>query len=158
AELASMLLARVTDVDPAANVAYVERAILEPITERGAYVVAKPGPPTTYGIELDADVTLVARARTAQVRAELTAGDRRQVATLCELGSSPQLPLQLLGEGGIARRQLLWQNTQRELFLGTVRLLELTAEDATGLVARARTAGAEGCLLIGEVELEDGAA
>jgi hypothetical protein len=158
AELAFMLLARVTDVDPAANVAYLERAILEPITERGAYVVATPGPPTTYGIQLDADVTLVARARAAQMRAELTAGDRRQVVTLCELGSSPQLPLQLLGEVGIARRQLLWQNTQRALLVGTVRTLELTADDVTTLVIQARSAGAEACLLIGEVELEEDAA
>jgi hypothetical protein len=155
AELASMLVARVSDVDPRANVAYLERAILEPITERGAYVVARPGPPTTYAIELDADVTLVAQARASQVRAELAAGDRRQVATLCQLGSSPQLPLHLLGEVGIARRQLLWQNTQRALFVGTVRLLELTAGEVAALVSQARTAGAEACLLIGEVELEE---
>src|ERR1035441_9926456 len=56
------------------------------------------------------------------------------------------------------RRQLLWQNTQRALLVGTVRVLELTAEDVTALVSQARSAGAEGCLLIGEVELEEGAA
>ena len=95
--LATMLVARVSDVDPRANVAYLERAILEPITERGAYVVAKPGPPTTYGIQLDADVTLVARARAAQVRAELTAGDRRQVVTL-EVLDQHDLLLFLAGE------------------------------------------------------------
>jgi hypothetical protein len=158
AELASMLATRVSDVDPAANVAYLSAAVLEPITAQAAYVVAQVGPPTTYTVQLDADAALVAKSRAAQIRAELSARDRRLVATLYALGSTPQLPLQLLGEVGISRRELLWHNTQRAVLLGTGRVLELGADDVSGLVAQARTAGAEGYLLIGEVELEEGEA
>jgi hypothetical protein len=158
AELASMLVVRVSDIDPAANVAYLSAAVLEPIASLGAYVVAQAGPPTTYSVQLDADAALVAKSRAAQLRAELSAGDRRLVATLYALGSTPQLPLQLLGEVGLSRRELLWHNTQRAVLLGTRRVLELSADEVSALVAQARKLGAEGCLLIGEVELEEGEA
>ncbi|MGH9074727.1 MAG: DUF6079 family protein, partial [Acidimicrobiales bacterium] len=98
AELAAMLLTRVSDIDASANVAYLERAVLEPIVQRGAYVVAEAGPPATYAVELGADAALVARTRVAQARAETSPSDRRLVATLVELGSSPVLPLQLLAQ------------------------------------------------------------
>jgi hypothetical protein len=154
-ELASMLLARVSDLDSKANVAYLEQAILEPLVGRGAYVVAEAGPPSTYRVELGADATVVARTRVAQARAELSSSDRRVVGTLVELGSSPVLPLQLLADVGLARREFLWQNTRRALLVGTARILELTRDDATQLVDNARSTRAEGCLLLGEVELDD---
>jgi hypothetical protein len=154
-ELASMLLARVSDLDPNANVAYLEQAILEPLVGRGAYVVAEAGPPSTYRVELGADATVVARTRVAQARAELSASDRRVVGTLVALGSSPVLPLQLLADVGLARREFLWQNTRRALLVGTARILELAPNDATQLVDKARSTRAEGCLLVGEVELDE---
>ncbi|MDP9389629.1 MAG: DUF6079 family protein, partial [Actinomycetota bacterium] len=158
AELAFMLLARVSDLDPAANAAYLEQAILEPLVDRGAYVVTKPGPPPTYTVEPEADASLVAATRVAQARAEVAPGDRRLVATLVELGSSPALPLQLLGELGTSRREVLWQNTLRAVLVGTVRVLELTPDEAVRLAAQARSAGATGCLLVGEIELHEAAA
>ncbi len=153
AELAGMLQARVSELDPSANVAYLETAVLRPLVERGAYVVARPGPPVTYEVDAGADATLVFHARVAQVRAELNGSDRRLVSTLTGLGSAPWLPFQLLAELGTARRELLWQNTLRSLLVGTTRVLELTGTEADALVDRARKIGAEGCLLVAEPEL-----
>ncbi|MHB1536026.1 MAG: DUF6079 family protein [Acidimicrobiales bacterium] len=153
AELAGMLQARVSELDPSANVAYLEAAVLAPMAERGAYVVAHPGPPTTYEVDAGADATLVFQARAAQVRAELNRSDRRLVSTLTELGSGPWMPFQLLAQLGLSRRELLWQNTLRTLLVTTSRALELTASDADALVARAREIGAEGCVVVGEPEL-----
>ncbi|MDP9074498.1 MAG: ATP-binding protein, partial [Actinomycetota bacterium] len=153
AELAAMLVTEVSDLDPAANIAYLERAILEPLVARGAFVVAKPGPPTTFGVELEADAAVVAANRVNQARTEISPADRRQVATLVRLGSSPTLPLQVVADVGIARRELLWHNTLRSVLVGTARLAELSAQDAADAVSKARAASAEGCLLIGEVEL-----
>ncbi|MDP9069693.1 MAG: DUF6079 family protein, partial [Actinomycetota bacterium] len=158
AELAFMLLARVSDLDPAANASYLEQAILEPLVDRGAYVVAKPGPPPAYAVEPEADASLVVATKVAQAQAEVAPGDRRMVATLVELGSSPALPLRLLGEVGASRREVLWQNTLRTVVVATVRILELTAEEAIRSVDQARTAGAAGCILVGELELHEQAA
>src|SRR5215475_2228050 len=152
AELAGMLLAVVSELDPQANVDYLEQAVLRPLADRGAYVVATGEASPRYTVELQADAAAVAQARVTQARAELAPGDRRIVDTLVELGSTPVLPLQLLGELGASRRELLWQNTLRSLLVGRVRLPELTVEDAAGLVANARAAGAEGCLLVAEPE------
>lgn len=153
AELAYLLLARMSDLDPSANPRYLEHAVLSPLVERGAYVVADPGPPRTYTVEVDADAAIVARARVAQVRADTAPGDRRLVATLVELGSSAVLPLQLLGEVGVSRREFLWQNTLRALVIGTARVLETGPDEARSAIERARATEAEGCLLVGEVEL-----
>jgi hypothetical protein len=153
AELAWMLLARVSDLDPAANAAYLDQAILRPLADSGAYVVAKAG--GVYTVELGADAAAVARTRVAQARAELSPGDRRIVSTLVELGSAPTLPLKLIFEIGWARRQVMWQNTQRSVTVGSGRVLELGPEDAQQLTGQARASSAEGCLLISEVELDD---
>lgn len=153
AELAGMLQARVSDLDPSANVSYLQEAVLRPLAERGAYVVAEGGPPPTYRIDAGADAALVFAARVAQAHAELNPADRRLVATLAELGSSPVLPFQTLQELGWSRRELLWHNTLRSVVVGTTRLVELGPDDAGTAVARARDAGAEGCLLVAEPEL-----
>ncbi len=158
AELAFMLLARVSELDPAANAAYLEQAVLGPLVERGAYVVAKPGPPPTYAVEPEADAALVAASRLAQARSEVARGDRRLVATLAELGSSPVLPLQLLAELGSSRREILWQNTLRTVVVSTARVLELDLPEALRLVEQAQAAGATGFVLVGEVELDGDAA
>ena len=155
AELAFMLLVRVSDLDPTINAAYLEQAILAPLVDRGAYVVAKPGPPTTYAVEPEADAALVASNRLAQARAEVAPGDRRLVATLVELGSSPVLPLQLLAELGTSRREILWQNTLRTVVVATARILELDGDDAIRAVDQARAVGAAGCVLVGEIELAE---
>ena len=155
AELAFMLLVRVSDLDPTVNAAYLEQAILAPLVERGAYVVAKPGLPPAYAVEPEADAALVAAARLAQARAEVAPGDRRLVATLVELGSSTSLPLQLLGEVGASRREILWQNTLRTVVVATARVLEVDADEALRSVDQARAVGAAGCLLIGEIELAE---
>jgi hypothetical protein len=152
-ELAGMLLAEVSGLDPQANVDYLEKAVLSPLVDRGAYVVATSEAPPRYTVALQADAAIVAQARLRQVRAELAPADRRLVDTLVELGSTPVLPLQLLAELGMSRRELLWQNTLRSLLVGSVRLPELTVEDAAELVAQARASGAECCLLVAEPEI-----
>jgi hypothetical protein len=158
AELAGMLQARVSELDPGANVTYLETAVLRPLVERGAYMVAHPGPPTTYAVDAGADATLVFQARVTQVRSELNRSDRRLVSTLTDLGSAPWLPFQLLTQLGASRRELLWQNTLRTVLVATTRALELTGAEADAIVARAREIGAEGCLLVSEPELSSGEA
>ncbi len=153
-ELAGMLLAEVSGLDPTANVVYLEQAILSPLAGRGAYVVARPGRLPTYSVELEADAAVLSQARVAQARTELALGDRRVIRTLVELGSSPALPLQLLSEVGPARRELLWQNTLRSMLVGMVRIAELSPGEAADVVAQARAVGAEGCLLVSEIEPE----
>ncbi|MGH9114783.1 MAG: DUF6079 family protein, partial [Acidimicrobiales bacterium] len=153
AELAGMLQARVSDIDPAANVTYLEAAVLGPLAERGAYLVVHPGPPATYEVDAGADATLVFAARARQVRAELHRSDRRLVSALAELGSTPSMPLETLLQLGPSRRELLWQNTLRALLVSTARLAELAPGEAEDLAARAAAIGAEGCLLIAEPEL-----
>ncbi len=152
-ELAGMLLAEVSGLDPQANVDYLELAVLGPLVDRGAYVVATGEAPARYTVALQADAAVVAQARVTQARAELAPGDRRLVDTLVELGSTPVLPLALLGELGMSRRELLWQNTLRSLLVGRVRLPELTIDDVAELVTAARAAGAEACLLVAEPEV-----
>lgn len=154
-ELADLLLTRLSALDPSANVAYLERAVLEPLVARGAYVVDRAGPPRVYTVELEADAAEVALARQAQARAELSPGDRRAVRTLIERGSSATLPLRLLADIGPARREFLWQNTLRSLLVLPVRVPELSAADVAALVAQARALGAEGCLLVAEPETDD---
>ncbi len=152
-ELAHLLLARVSSLDPGANLAFFEEAVLRPLAARGAYVVAKPGMPSVYSVELEANAAETALARMTQARAELAPGDRRVVRTLIDMGSSPALPLQLLADVGPSRRELLWQNTLRRLLVAFVRVPELTVADAQEFVAQARSIGAEGAVLIGEPEL-----
>ncbi|MEW6477042.1 MAG: DUF6079 family protein [Actinomycetota bacterium] len=157
AELAHLLLTRVSALDPAANVAYFESAVLGPLVARGAYVVARPAEPggaARYTVEVEADAAVLAGARVRAARAELHPGDRRITGTLFELGSSPSLPLQLLAEVGPARRELLWQNTLRSLVVGPARLSELDAGEVRAAVAAARDAGAEGVFLVAEPEPE----
>ncbi|HWD72702.1 MAG TPA: DUF6079 family protein [Actinomycetota bacterium] len=154
-ELAHMLLARLSTLDAEANVAYFEQAVLQPLAARGAYVVARPGPPLIYAVELAANAAEAALARMGQARAELAPGDRRVVRSLIDAGSSPALPLQLLSEIGASRREFLWQNTLRRLLVAFVRVPELSVDDAAELIAQARSIGAEGALLVGEPELED---
>ncbi len=154
-ELAGMLLAKVSDVEPAANTAYLESVVLEPLAARGAYVVADAGPPRTYEVAVEADAAIVLRARLSQARAEIHDADRRLVTTLVELGSTPSLPLAFMAQVGFARRDLLWQNTPRSVLVGMARLAEVSAAEAEQLVGHARGSGAEGVLLVAEVELSD---
>ncbi len=158
AELAAMLGARMSDVDPTANAAYLDAAVLRPAAERGAYVVARGGPPPTYEVDAAADAALVFAGRMAQVRAELNRGDRRLVDTLTTLGSTNSLPLQTIAQLGASRRELLWQNTLRSLLVDMARAVELTPQDALSRVSDSGAAGAEACLLVSEVELTAGEA
>jgi hypothetical protein len=152
-ELAGMLLADLSGLDPHANVGYLAHAILEPLVNRGAYVVATSDAPPRYTVELEADAAVAAQARLKQARAELAPADRRLVDTLVQLGSDPVLPLALLAELGVSRRELLWQNTLRSMLVGSARLPELTVADATDMVAAARASGAACCLLVAEPEI-----
>ncbi len=154
-ELADLLLTRLSALDPSANVTYLERAVLEPLVARGAYLVGRAGPPATYTVELEADAAEVALARQTQARAELSPGDRRVARTLVELGSSSTLPLQLLADVGASRREILWQNTLRSVLVVPVRVPEMSETDIAGLVDQARSLGAAGCLLVAEPELGD---
>lgn len=155
AELAQLLLTRLSTLDPAANVTYFESAVLDPMVARGAYVVAVPGGPGVairYSVAVEADAAVLAGARIRQARAELHPGDRRVTTTLVELGSSPALPLQLLAEVGQARRELLWHNTLRSLLVGPVRLSEFDGDDVGATLESARGVGAVGVLLVAEPE------
>ena len=154
-ELAAMLLVRASDLDPAANAAYLESAVLAPLVERGAYVVATGD--GCYSVEAQADTAVVARDRVEQARAETSPADRRVVSTVVALGSSPQLPLQLLAELGPSRRDVIWQNTLRAVLVAGARVLDLTPADASELVEQARAVGAEGCLVVAEAEPTAGA-
>ncbi len=156
AELAAMLLAKVSDLEPAANVAYLEGVVLGPLVARGAYVVAGPGVPTTYSVEVGADAAVALEARVSSVRTELNPADRRMVATLIELGATPNLPLDLMGKVGFARRELLWQNTLRLVTVGLARVTDMTPPEVEKLVSQARGCGAEGALVVAEPELGDG--
>ncbi|MGA3218729.1 MAG: DUF6079 family protein [Acidimicrobiales bacterium] len=155
-ELAAMLLAKVSDLEPAANVAYLEDVVLRPLVARGAYVVAKLGAPTTYSVEVGADAALALEARVSSVRAELNQADRRMVATLIVLGATPNLPLDLMRKVGFARRELLWENTLRFVTVGLARATDMTPPEVEKLVSQARGCGAEGALVVAEPELADG--
>ena len=150
-----MLLARVSDLEPAANVAYLEEAVLKPLVARGAYVVAGPGTPTTYSVDVGADAALVVEARVTTARASLNPADRRLVATLVQLGSTPSLPLDLMRQVGFARRELLWQNTLRMVMVGFARVADTTPADVEALVSQARGCGAEGAFIVAQPELVD---
>ena len=156
AELAAMLLAKVSDLEPAANAAYLEDVVLGPLVARGAYVVARPGAPITYLVEVGADAAVALEARVTSVRAELNQADRRMVATLIELGATPNLPLDLMGKVGFSRRELLWQNTLRLVTVGLARATDMTPPEVEKLVSQARGCGAEGALVVAEPELADG--
>jgi hypothetical protein len=153
AELAGMLLAKVSDTEPAVNVAYLEEVVLRPLVARGAYVVASTGSPVTYSVEVGADAAVTLQARVAAVRAELSESDRRMVATVVELGSTPSLPLDLMAKVGPARRETLWHNTLRWVLVGPARVADMAAPDVGKLVEQARGCGAEGVLVVAEVEL-----
>ena len=80
------------------------------------------------------------------------------VSTLVELGSTPTLPLKLVAEIGLARRQVMWQNTVRARDRRSPAGCSSSAPRTHAqLVGQARASGAEGCLLISEVELDDAA-
>src|SRR5207302_5900297 len=72
-ELAELLLCRVSALDPEANVAYLENAILHPLVAHGVYLVGHGGPggTTTYEVALEADASLTAGRLMEQVRAQL---------------------------------------------------------------------------------------
>jgi hypothetical protein len=154
AELAGMLLAKVSETDPAANVAYLEQVILTPLVGRGAYIVENAGEAATYSVEAGADAAVALEARLAAARAELNESDRRMVATLVELGSSPNLPLDLMKTAGPSKRELSWQNTRRYLTVLLARVAEWSPADVAAAVEAARAAGAEGALVVSEAELD----
>jgi hypothetical protein len=154
AELAGMLLAKVSETDPAANVAYLEQVILTPLVGRGAYIVENAGEAATYSVEAGADAAVALEARLAAARAELNESDRRMVATLVELGSSPNLPLDLMKTAGPSKRELSWQNTRRHLTVLLARVAEWSPADVAAAVEAASAAGAEGALVVSEAELD----
>ncbi|HYZ02344.1 MAG TPA: hypothetical protein VFA92_12690, partial [Candidatus Binatia bacterium] len=154
-ELAEMLLARVSTLDPSANTAYLERAVLEPLARHGAYVVARPGAPVTYEVALEADASLTAARLMEQARAQVRRDDRGVIDTLLELGASPSLSVPLLRQAGRARRQVIWQQTLRHVLVAAGRLPDLTRAGLDELdAARART-GAEVAVFVAEPELAD---
>jgi hypothetical protein len=155
AELAAMLLARVSETDPVANVTYMESVVLERVVARGAYVVALSGKPTTYSVEAGADAAVALEARLQTVRAELSEADRRMVTTLEELGSTAQLPLGVMRSAGVTKRQVMWQNTERFVTVTLARVAEWAPEDARKAEAAAANSGAEAALVLAEPELAD---
>jgi hypothetical protein len=159
-ELAEMLLAQVSALDPEANYGYFEQAILEVLAGHGAYVVARHerGGTATYAVELDADASVVAAARAGQVRAELQPGDRRVVEELVGQGGSQALPLALLKQTGTSRREVIWQNTPRHVLVAVARLPEVSGDEVAAWTRALETTGAEVCVVVAELELEPEAA
>src|SRR5262249_20273489 len=152
-ELAEMLLTRVSVVDPQANYTYFERAVLQPLAAHGAYVVARgSGAAATYSVALEADASLTARARLEQIRTERTLDDRRPIEALTEVGGSPVLPLGTLRQSGRSRRDVLWQNTVRAVVVASAQLGDLTPGAIRELMGSLEGAGAEVCLVVGELE------
>ncbi|HEY7202471.1 MAG TPA: DUF6079 family protein, partial [Candidatus Dormibacteraeota bacterium] len=152
-DLAGMLLCRVSALDPGANAAYLERAVLEPLAAHGAYVVARrDGPATTYEVELEADAGLAAARLVEQERARLLPDDRRVIDMLLDLGGTPALSMTLLRQAGRSRRQVIWQNTLRHLLVTAARLGELDEPEIAGLVSSMERIHAEACLVIAEPE------
>lgn len=154
-ELAGMLLAKVSGTDAAANVAYLEEVILGPLVARGAYVVSFAGDPRTYTVEAEADAAVALEARLSAARAELNESDRRMVATLVELGSSPKLPLDQMKATGTSKRELTWQNTRRYVTVSLARVAEWSPNDVSSCEEGALAAGAEAALVVADVELSD---
>lgn len=157
-ELAGMLLSRVSALDPAANVSYLQRAILDPLVAHGAFVVARAGrdpATTTYEVAQDADARLTASRLLDQVRAQLEPADRRVIDTLVEHGRTPSLSMDLLRETGRSRRQVIWQQTLRNLLVTTARLPELSPEAVEELMSAVERTGAEAALVVAEPETAD---
>src|SRR5262249_10872854 len=142
---AGMLLCRVSAVDASANAAYLEQAVLEPLAGHGAYVVARPGRPVAYEVELEADAGLTVARLVEQGRARLGPGGRRIVDMLLDLGGTPALSVTLIRDSGRARRQVIWQNTLRHVLVAAARLPELgppELEDLTTALERTRSEAA----------------
>ena len=92
AELATMLLAKVSDLEPAANVSYLEEVVLRPLVARGAYVSGQPRCADHVLGRGRGRAAVALEGRVTAARAELNLADRRMVATLIELGATPSLP------------------------------------------------------------------
>lgn len=155
AELAGMLLTKVSETDPAANVAYLEQVVLGPLVARGAYVLAYETNPATYAVRAEADAAVALEALLGATRAELNDADRRMVTTLLELGSSPKLPLAQMQAMGNSKRELMWQNTRRYSNVALARVAEWSPDDVAKCEKGALAAGAEAALVLAEVELSD---
>ncbi|HEX6971526.1 MAG TPA: DUF6079 family protein [Limnochordia bacterium] len=140
-EMAHLLLYRLTELDPAANTAYIEE-LLERLVQAGAYVAreVRAGAPLRYYIDLTADASLLVRRRIEQIASTIDDSDGRMLSRLGPWLTEPHLPL----SDWIARPnrevELLWQRTRRR---GLFRLLQ-EGEPAEREVAAWETALTEG--------------
>jgi Family of unknown function (DUF6079) len=152
-ELAGMLLCRVSALDPAANAAYLERSVLEPLARHGVYVVARSeGRAATYEVELEADAGLAAARLVEQERARLQPDDRRVVDMLLDLGGTPALSMGLLRQAGRSRRQVIWQNTLRHVLVTAARLRDMGPPERDELLAAMERTACEAGLVVAEPE------
>ncbi len=116
AQLAEMLLYRVTDLDPAANYDFVHD-LLEKMQQQGAYIsVESEGHPheDVYFVDLTADVALIVQRRVEVLLKDPGFTLGRAVESLLPSVTSSLLPLSSLASSPRSTRRVSWQKTRRE--------------------------------------------
>jgi hypothetical protein len=116
AQLAEMLLYRVTDLDPAANYDFVHD-LLEKMQQQGAYIsVESEGHPheDVYFVDLTADVALIIQRRVEALLKDPGFTLGRAVESLLPSVTSSLLPLSSLASSPRSTRRVSWQKTRRE--------------------------------------------
>lgn len=139
AEIANMLLERVTALDPRVNYQYVED-ILERLYSQGAYLnrrLAGEKDSQTksdegdwiYYIDLEADVNLIIERRLDYIESNLFEQDSRIFTRPARELDDKVLPLARLSKNPRSRRTVNWQNTERSGFIYFMPLTEIGLED-----------------------------
>jgi hypothetical protein len=119
ADLAEMLLFRVTDLDPSANYDFV-RDRLETMCNQGAYISVERGKTPhedVYFVDLTADVHLIIGRRVEGLLADPGFTLGRALDMLLGSFTSTLLPLASLFAAPRSNRRVSWQKTRREGFL-----------------------------------------
>ena len=159
AEIADMLLERVTDLDPQVNYQYVED-ILERLYSQGAYLNRCPAGEEkaetksdesgwVYYIDLEADVNLIIERRREYIRSNLFENDSRIFTRPARELKDKVLPLARLTENPRSRRTVNWQNTERSGFVYFLPFTEIGMEDIVESARRLTEKEEDFMLIIG---------
>ncbi len=130
-DIASMLLKRITDLDPRANYEYIAD-ILERLYSQGAYLAREEGdspPEHIYRVDLEADVNLIIRRKKEYIKSNLFDDDSRIFTRPARDLDDKVLPLKQLFASPKSRRTVSWHNTEREGFLYFLPLTDISLED-----------------------------
>ncbi len=123
ADLAEMLLFRVTDLDPSANYDFI-RDRLETLCNQGAYLSVERGKHShedVYFIDLTADVHLIIGRRVEGLLQDPGFTLGRALEMLLPSFTSTLLPLASLSSAPRSNRRVSWQKTRREGILAFCR-------------------------------------